>query len=155
MHTQGNQQESAELEARIAGLPAKNRAQLAHLWGESFPAPPPPKLRKELMVPILAYRLQEMAFGGLSNSARRRLEELVAVNRGRKPRTRAAAEPPASCAKLIRSWRGEVHQVLITEEGYIYRGEHFQKLSPIAKRITGTQWSGPAFFGTKAKGGQQ
>jgi hypothetical protein len=107
------------------------------------------------MVPILAYRLQEVAFGGLSNSARRRLEQLVVANRARRPRTRAAAEPPTSYAKLIRSWRGEVHEVLITEDGFVYRGEHFRKLSPIAKRITGTQWSGPAFFGTKPKGGQQ
>lgn len=42
--------------------------------------------------------------------------------------------------------------MLVTDDGYVYRGELFQKPSPIAKRITGTQWSGPAFFGTKQAG---
>ena len=146
------QQQIAEnVSARVAELPTKDRAGLVEIWGETFSDSPPAKLRKELMVPILAYRIQELAFGGLSNSARKRLAELVAANRGRRPRKRSVDESAANCAKLIRSWRGEVHEVLITEDGYLYRGEHFQKLSPIAKRITGTQWSGPAFFGTKTK----
>ena len=44
---------------------------------------------------------------------------------------------------------GEIHEVLITPVGYVYRGETFRKLSSIARRITGTQWSSPAFFGTR------
>ena len=156
MRLADTQQEVAEnISARIAQLPSKSRAELVKLWDETFSDPPPAKLRKELMVPILAYRIQELAFGGLSNSARKRLAELVGANRGRRPSKRSVDEPVASCAKLIRSWQGEVHEVLIIEDGYLYRGEHFQKLSPIAKRITGTQWSGPAFFGTKPKDGRR
>lgn len=54
-------------------------------------------------------------------------------------RSSALASTTIPTAKPLRSWRGEVHEVLITDKGYVYRGELFQKLSPIAKRITGTQ----------------
>lgn len=135
---------------RVEGLPGKDRKKLIKVWEEVFPSPPPPKLRKELMVPILAYRIQELEFGGLSQTARRQLELLIANNRSNigpanRPKT------PAVPAKLIRGWHGEVHEVLIVDDGFIYRGEAFKSLSPIAKRITGTPWSGPAFFGTRPK----
>ena len=135
---------------RVEGLPAKDRKNLLEVWAEVFPSPPQPKLRKELLVPILAYRIQELEFGGLSQTARRKLEHLIARNRttvGPANRPKPAMAP----AKLIRGWRGEVHEVLIIEDGFIYRGETFKSLSPIARRITGTPWSGPAFFGTRPK----
>ena len=102
------------------------------------------------MVPILAYRMQEAGHGGLSRTARARLQRLIderSTTSARVRKERSASQP---VSKLIRSWGGEIHEVLITPDGYVYRGETFKKLSPIAKRITGTQWSGPAFFGTKA-----
>ena len=151
VRAQMDQHRSENIGAKIAALPGLNRSALLKLWGETFPAPPPPKLRKELMVPILAYRIQEVEFGGLSHTARSRLQALIAKNRGKGPRSKHPAGPAETTSKLIRSWRGEVHEVVVTESGYIYRGEVFNKLSPIAKRITGTQWSGPAFFGTRPK----
>lgn len=58
-------------------------------------------------------------------------------------------EPHASRAReLCGSGRG-VHEVAVTPEGYEYRGEIYKGLSPIADRITGTRWSGAAFFGAK------
>ena len=53
--------------------------------------------------------------------------------------------------KIIREWKGQLHEVAVTAEGYVYKGEVYKSLSPIAFRITGTKWSGPAFFGTKPK----
>src|SRR5580698_3302208 len=50
--------------------------------------------------------------------------------------------------KIIREWKGQLHEVAVTTEGYVYNGEVYKSLSPIATRITGTRWSGPAFFGT-------
>jgi hypothetical protein len=135
---------------RVEGLPTKDRKNLLEVWEEVFPSPPPPKLRKELMVPILAYRIQELEFGGLSQTARRQLELLIAKNQTKLgPANRP--KPAVAPAKLIRGWRGEVHEVLIVDGGFIYRSETFKSLSPIAKRITGTPWSGPAFFGTRPK----
>ena len=143
------QTEEDQTSANIAALPAMNKTQLLQVWERTFPTPPPPKLRKELMVPILAYRIQEAVHGGLSRTARARLQRLIderPTSSARVRKERSASQP---ASKLIRSWGGEIHEVLITAAGYIYRGETFQKLSPIARRITGTQWSGPAFFGTR------
>ena len=85
------------------------------------------------MVPILAYRMQEAVHGGLSRTARTRLQRLIderPTSSARVRKERSASQP---ASKLIRSWGGEIHEVLITPEGYIYRGETYRKLSPIAK----------------------
>ena len=72
---------------RISALPALDRAQLLILWRENFAKEPPPKLRKELMVPILAYRMQEKEYGGLSHSARKRLREIAkSISSEKRPR---------------------------------------------------------------------
>lgn len=140
------------LSDQIAGLPAMNKAQLLSVWARHFKNPPPPALRKEVMVPVLAYRMQEQEFGGLSQRARRRLEEIAAgLNRpgGKAPRRQ---EDAPRGTRIVRIWRGEVHEVLCSDAGYSYRGRQFSSLSKIAKEITGTHWSGPAFFGMRGKG---
>ena len=50
---------------------------------------------------------------------------------------------------MTRTWRGVLHQVAVTDDGLEYRGERFGSLSEVARRITGTRWSGPLFFGLK------
>ena len=136
---------------RISALPALNKAQLLILWRENFSKGPPPKLRKELMVPILAYRTQEKEYGGLSHSAQKRPREIAKSIASEK---RPQKEIPAGSEKgtrLLRSWHGEVHEVIVTDTGFVYRGTTFSSLSKIAREITGTPWSGPAFFGTRKK----
>jgi Protein of unknown function (DUF2924) len=140
------------LAQKIAALPTLNKSQLLPIWAEIFPGPPPPKLRKELMVPILAYRMQEREFGGLSYGARKRLQEIAHALPGKGGRRmEAPAAAAATGTKLIRGWRGETHEVLATDDGYHYKDERYSSLSRVAKVITGTHWSGPAFFGTKGK----
>jgi Protein of unknown function (DUF2924) len=138
---------SPDISQRIAALPALNKAKLLVVWRENFSHPPPPKLRKELMVPVLAYRIQEKEFGGLSHQARKKLEELARTVSTRKRQPSAVQDG----TRLIRTWRGEVHEVSVTDSGYVYRGQQYSSLSRIAREITGTQWSGPLFFGTKKK----
>jgi hypothetical protein len=55
---------------------------------------------------------------------------------------------PGTC--LLRHWRGEGHEVRVTASGYEYKGASFPSLSHIARQITGTRWSGPAFFGLRS-----
>ncbi len=139
------------LHQKIANLPDLSKTQLLPIWSENFSTPPPPKLRKELMVPILAYRLQEKEYGGLSHSARKRLK-YIALSLGAHRRS-SSPKPsdPDSGSRLIRVWGGEVHEVDCRDGLYVYRGKQFTSLSRIAREITGTHWSGPAFFGTKRK----
>jgi hypothetical protein len=51
--------------------------------------------------------------------------------------------------KLVREWHGQVHTVDVLEDGFIYQGERYRSLTRIARRITGTPWSGPLFFGIR------
>ncbi len=136
---------------RILALPALNKAQLLVIWRENFSKSPPPRLRKELMVPILAYRMQEKEYGGLSHSARKRLREIAKSIASEKRPQKELAPDSEKGTRLLRSWHGEVHEVTVTDRGYLYRGSTFSSLSKIAREITGSPWSGPLFFGTKKK----
>jgi hypothetical protein len=137
------------LSEQIATLPSLNKAQLLAIWAENFSTDPPSKLRKELMVPVLAYRMQEKEFGGLSNTARRRLREVAASLKTDKPSQERPDSAPQTGTRLLRVWRGETHEVIATGSGYQYRGQTYSSLSKIAREITGTQWSGPLFFGVR------
>jgi hypothetical protein len=55
---------------------------------------------------------------------------------------------------LVREWHGGKHQVSVQKDGFLYRSKHYGSLSQIARMITGTQWSGPLFFGLKSRNGQ-
>ena len=57
---------------------------------------------------------------------------------------------PRSGTKLIREWQGMVHEVLALEDGqFAYGGKTYRSLTMIARQITGTNQSGPRFFGLK------
>lgn len=97
------------------------------------------------MRPVLVYRIQENAHG-LSVRPKDRIQDLAADENRRRFKTGT---------KIIREWKGELHEVAVTAEGYVYHGDVYKSLSPIAFRITGTKWSGPAFFGIKPKEDQR
>ena len=137
------------LAEKIEELPGLSKPQLLEIWAQNFKTPPPSNLRKDLMVPILAYRIQEREYGGLSHRARIRLKEIAVSLRPHKGPLRDNDSGPQTGTKLIRSWKGEVHEVSATGTGYVYRGKTYSSLSRIAREITGTRWSGPLFFGVK------
>ena len=134
---------------QIAALPAKDKAQLSKLWVEHFGKQPPSHLRKQLMVPLLAYRIQEKEYGGLSHTARQKLRTLAVEFGSEKPTRPRTEVAPSEGTRLLRSWRGEMHEVNVLDGGFEYRGRTYTSLSKIASEITGTRWSGPLFFGTK------
>jgi hypothetical protein len=68
-----NAAKQQEVEAQLAKLPKMGRTELQSLWQELFQRPPSAKLRREMLIPILAYRIQELAFGGLKESTLKRL----------------------------------------------------------------------------------
>jgi hypothetical protein len=100
----------------------------------------------------IAYRLQEQVYGGLPDAIRRRLRQLRDAF-ARDPNYQPARKPDLKPGtRLIREWRGEIHEVSVLEVGFSYRGKSFDNLSEIARTITGTRWSGPLFFGIKKLG---
>jgi hypothetical protein len=125
------------LSEQIATLPSLNKTQLLAIWAENFSKDPPPNLRKELMVPILAYRIQEREFGGLSHTARRRLREVAVSLMTDKPSRERSDSAPQTGTRLLSMWRGEMHEVIATGNGYLYRGQTCSSLSKIARELQG------------------
>lgn len=126
-----------------------DRKGLAATWQQAFDRPIPPKLYKNTVVMLLAYRLQELALSGLSPQTRRYLSALLPQTGGR-----STAPPPRRLkpgTRLQRSWQGRAYSVTVMDDGYEYLGKRYASLSVIARTITGTPWSGPAFFGLKRK----
>ena len=136
------------VEPRLAALLTLSKSALGDLWKQFFGSTPPTHLRRDLMIPILAYRIQEQTFGSLSARARQRLLDLSrAFEKGSDPAVRAPRIRPGT--RLVRQWGDRVHLVNVETNGYEYHGARYQSLSEIARLITGTRWSGPLFFGIK------
>ena len=141
---------------RVAELRTLSASELGSRWRDLFGTPPAHYNRRALE-DRLAYRIQELALGGLKPSTLRRLEALGESLDGgdRKVRRVRADIIPAPGTRLVRAWKGVEHTVTVTHEGFEYQGQRYQSLSPIAKRITGTTWSGFVFFGLKIPGGSK
>lgn len=137
----------SDISDRIAKLANLCRRQLLDLWKEVYGKPAPGRLRRELLVPFLAYRMQENFYGGLKPTVRSELRRIArGLEKGKGPGLvmRSRTRPGT---RLEREWHGQTHEVVVTEHGFEYSGLSFRSLSEIARKITGTRCSGPAFFG--------
>ncbi|SFD42995.1 Protein of unknown function [Roseivivax sediminis] len=136
--------------ARLAALKTATTPELKAQWRDLFDSEPPPFNRRYLES-RLAYRIQELVYGGLNPETVRRLEklgqELDGGNR-KKSRVRADLQPIAG-TRLIREWQGVEHVVTVTSDGFDWQGRPYKSLSAIARAITGTRWNGWVFFGLK------
>lgn len=124
------------VKAALADLMELDRQGLVDFWAAEFGCPTPPKVKQDLLRQILGYRIQVKLMGGLSKTDQRRLLGQV-------------GESLTQGSHLIRVWNGETHQVTVRDKIFIYQGKEWRSLSAIARHITGTNWSGPAFFGLK------
>jgi hypothetical protein len=120
-------------------------------WRRLHRMPPPMRLSRDLLTRGISYKLQELAYGGLSTATARKLERTSAD-----PLSRGAAKPapPISLkpgTRLAREWRGVTHMVLIHADGIEWRGQRYRSLSLVARKITGARWSGPRFFGLRQR----
>jgi hypothetical protein len=99
----------------------------------------------------LAYRIQELAYGGLRPETIRRLERLgEELDGGDRKKSRVRADTmPIAGTRLIREWQGVEHVVTVTSDGFEWQGRPYRSLSAIARAITGTRWNGWVFFGLK------
>jgi hypothetical protein len=142
---------SNSIATRLAELPTLNKNQLCELWKQLFGTPAPSGLRRHFMIPILASRLQEQKFGSPRSTTLVRLRQLAKSLELRMNTATSSVPTLKAGTRLVRQWRDRVHLVNVEESGYEYQGVRYQSLSEIARQITGTRWSGPAFFGVKQK----
>ena len=133
-----------DISQKLAELPSLSRHQLLELWRELYRRPAPVGLRRELLIPFLAYRIQENTYGGLKPSTRVELRRIARLLEPGKRPVRARIKPGT---RIVRTWRGTAHEIFVADSGFEYQGTTYNSLSEIARKITGTRWSGPAFFG--------
>ena len=139
------------IEEHLAALPTLSKAALFDLWEQLFDSTPSSRLRRDLMIPILAYRIQEQACGSLSARALERLRQLSHAWEKGGDSTAAPTRAMRPGTRLVRQWGDQVHLVNVHSNGYEYQGRRYRSLSEIARLITGTRWSGPLFFGVKSE----
>jgi hypothetical protein len=141
--------------ARLAALKTTPTPDLKKQWRELFDSEPPPFNRRYLES-RLAYRIQELAYGGLKPETIRRLERLGEDLDGgdKKKRGMRADAMPITGTRLLREWQGVEHIVTVMTDGFEWQGRSYKSLSAIARAITGTRWNGWVFFGLKSHRGR-
>jgi hypothetical protein len=131
------------VDAQLTALDGMSSDALRSLWG-TLTASPVPRVSPAMLRLALGYEIQARAFGALPRSVTRVLDQLARGN------TKTARAGPGT--RLIREWQGKFHMVTIGEDGIIRWNEReWGSLSEVARAITGTRWSGPAFFGLKKR----
>ena len=143
--------EREKLSAEVAGLESLDLDQLRARWKALYQIEAPPHLSRDWLRRAVAYRIQENALGGLKPATRRLLERVAEDARLRKPSRVVRTRKVELNTILIREWGGTRHEVTVVEGGAMFRGKRYRSLSQVARIITGSQWSGPLFFGLKAR----
>jgi hypothetical protein len=139
--------------AQIAAFRTMPVKELKQRWRALFDTEPP-AFNRRFLESRLAYRVQELAYGGLKPETVARLEALgeqldggdVAVRKKR------AADRPIAGTRLVREWQGVEHCVTVLADGYEWQGRPYKSLSAVARAITGTRWNGWVFFGIRRSG---
>ena len=137
------------IKAELGRLPTMPIADLRERYRELFRTEPPKAFGPDLLRRSIAHRIQEKAYGGLSVSTRRLLDQLVRAALA-KPNGRLQLPrriKPGS--ELVRTWLGKTYRVIVMADGFAHNGKTFASLSEIATEITGTRWNGPRFFGLR------
>jgi hypothetical protein len=138
--------------ARLAALKAMSVNELKAEWQELFAAPAPNNSRA-FLEGRLAYRIQELTYGGPDKPTRRLLDLLADEVEGTLTRKAQIADPrnPVVGTKLIREWDGTAHTVTVLKDGFDWGGQRYKSLSAVARAITGTRWNGYRFFGLRER----
>ena len=138
--------------ARLAALKAMSVNELKTEWQAMFDAPAPNNSRT-FLESRLAYRIQELTYGGPDKQTRRLLDLLADEVDGTLTRKAQIADPrnPVVGTKLIREWDGIAHTVTVLKEGFDWSGQRYKSLSAVARAITGTRWNGYRFFGLRER----
>ena len=163
---------SDRIEKEVAAISRLQRDELVALWITAHGYPPPKGVKRGLLERSAAWHLQSRRLGGHSKAVRQFLRQGIAslattdaavlketdsgVSGKPEPAASNPVAPPAPSAllpalasgtRLVRTWNGRPHVVDVVEDGFVFDGKTYRSLSAIARRITGTRWSGPRFFG--------
>lgn len=139
------------IERQVSSIQDFTTDQLNDVWRGRLGTEPPAIRSREVLLRLLAWRVQSEAFGGLDAPTELKLREIAkALERDGSyaPKIRRELSPGVV---LTREWKGVAHKVTVTAGGFQHRGKEYRSLSDVARTITGTRWSGPRFFGLEQK----
>lgn len=156
-----------DIEKEVAALQLMRTGQLCERFAELYGEPTRTRHRTHLIRKI-AWKLQALAEGDLSERARRRAEELARNTELRvmPPKNNEISQAagvvthapiptdsrlPAPGTAIVRAYKRRTLQVLVLLDGFEFEGERYKTLSAVAKKITGSHVNGFRFFGLEGK----
>ena len=166
--------EQVSITAQILALQKMTVGQLREKWIELY-REPTRSCNRAFLWKRLAWRVQELAYGGLSERAKARIAELnhdgdlrflpprrwdpdaiVALGATSGQGARPVRDPrlPSPGAVITRQYRSQEIRVTVLEKGFEYQGRPFNSLSAVAKAVTGQKWNGWLFFGLTRRNGR-
>lgn len=128
---------------QIIDLENKSIDQLRDIYNSIMPTPIKNHVSKDYLRPRIAYRLQELALGGLTDDTKNKLLNIAGGSKGA---NRVNSNNLLVGTKICKKWGDVIHEVEVLKDGFSYSGQKFKSLSAIAQIITGTKWNGLKFF---------
>jgi hypothetical protein len=133
----------------LSRLPKLDIYELREEWCRLYKADASPHLSRELLIRAVAYRMQEVALGGLRPEPQRQLRQIAQQLKQTGEAAKRFRPQLKPGTRLMREWQGRTYEVAVLDDGFSWQGTRCNSLSAIARKITGTAWSGPLFFGLK------
>jgi hypothetical protein len=137
---------------QLAALENMKLAELQEKWRDLY-GTEPPNFRKTFLQRRLAFRIQELFYGGIEEPVKAKLRE-IADEESNAEKTKSQIEFNGKIllgTRFTREWRGRIYETIVREDGFEYNGQMFRSLSAIATAITGTQWNGRKWWGLPSK----
>ena len=148
--------------AQIMALQTKPLEELKAKYAELFKSEAPTSNNKVYLWRKLAYKLQEMDAGGLSEETQGRINDLIerydpVNNKSLRPEGNSG-EPapkkglardrrlPIPGTLITKEYKGKIIEIKILETGFEYGGKVYKTLTSVAKEVTGAHWNGYLFF---------
>jgi hypothetical protein len=138
----------------IDKMAVMDRPELLRNWPKYFDVPVPRRASPEFLRMALAWQVQAERHGASTSRLDRRLRRIgESIAEGRTPRALDDRPKARGGAILVRSWRDKTYTVTVSDKGYVLEGVTYRGLSEVARKITGTRWNGPQFFGLRSAKG--
>jgi len=143
---------------QLSTLKTMSLEELKNKWLELY-GDEAPQYKSQFLIKKLAYRIQELYYGGLSKESKnhlslRAMSDPLATIQTKVPQARKVTEDLLPGTRFVRIWNDKRYEVIVREDGFEFAGKIYRSLSAIARDITGTRWNGKVFFGyKKQKGG--
>jgi hypothetical protein len=134
----------------LSRLPKLDTSELREEWHSLYKTDASPHLSRALLIQAVAYRMQEVARGGLRPEPQRQLRQIALELKQTGEATTRLRHQPKPGTGLLREWQGQTYEVVALDDGFSWQGTRYRSLTAIARKITGTAWSGPLFFGLRA-----